>query len=164
VYRCQKSAEARTNSPERVEIGRLWLREFSTPFRFRLPVGSTTPVAHQFCSPVHAYPASPSARHVLLLRKSRGRCLSRHRERARSTAVRRSGPLPRHYARLHGGRRCATPHQLSGRLHPQDRLQFPWRPLHFDMKGGRTLVATDSCKFCPKRVESCCEITAEHCG
>jgi len=45
VYRCQKSAETRTNSPRRVEIDRLLLQEFSTPFRFRLPGGSITPVA-----------------------------------------------------------------------------------------------------------------------
>jgi len=30
----------------------------------------------------------------------------------------------------------------------QDRLQFPGSPFHFDMKGGRTLVATHSCKLC----------------
>ena len=34
-------------------------------------------------------------------------------------------------------------------LIPQDRLQLPWRPLHFDMKGGRTLVATHNASSAP---------------
>jgi hypothetical protein len=34
--------------PRRVAIGKLWMQEFSIPFRFRLPGGSTTPVAASF--------------------------------------------------------------------------------------------------------------------
>ena len=43
---------------------------------------------------------------------------------------------------------------------PQDRLQLPWRPFHFDMKGGRTLLAIHRCKVSPQRIEGCGEIAA----
>ena len=42
----------------------------------------------------------------------------------------------------------------------QYRLHFPWRPFHFDMKGGRTLLAIHRCKVSPQRIEGCGEIAA----